>query len=314
MPYQQSPLQPFPPQQILSQPPPVQPPPVQPGSNAAIAQHPVYAALAAAFQNEIPGNDQPGAFSLPSAGRPIADLEGMLAELTRQARERIERGDEDHAGNDGQPRKFSAVFQEFFERGVAEGRFKPEHAISTNSSLRIFLEVCGDKGIGGYNRQDIVKFRSVIQKLPKRYWRGPKQREAPILNVIAEFAAREEKTGERYERVSNKTVNKHMSNICPAFAWAQREGYISDNKKPFWTGLSLMTGFRVTGLAEREERPGYSWEQIEKIFQHCVWTGRSSEMFYNKPGRVIIRDSLYWAPLIAIFSLMRRGVSEALCI
>ena len=230
----------------------------------------------------------------------------MLAELTRQALERIERGDDDLAGNNGQPRKFSAVFKEFFERGVAEGRFKPEHAISTNSSLRIFLEVCGDKGIGGYNRQDIVKFRSVIQKLPKRYWRGPKQREAPILNVIAEFAAREEKTGERYERVSNKTVNKHMSNICPAFAWAQREGYISDNKKPFWTGLSLMTGFRVTGLAEREERPGYSWEQIEKIFQHCVWTGRSSEMFYNKPGRVIIRDSLYWAPLIAIFSLMRR--------
>lgn len=301
MPVQQTPFQPLPPQQTQGQ-----QWPAQPGPNAAFPQHAVHDASAGALQTVGPLSNHFAASGPSSTGSPGTDLESMLAELTRKALDKLERGEDDHNENTGNPTRFSVIFKEFFQRGVDEGRFKPEHRISTNSSLRIFLEVCGDKGIGGYNRQDIVRFRSIIQKLPKRYWRGPKERETPILNVIAEAVAREEKTGQPYARVSNKTVNKHMSNICPVFAWAQKEGYISDNKRPFWTGLGLMTGFKVTGLSEREERPAYSWEQIEKIFQHYVWTGRSTEKVYNKPGYLIIRDSLYWAPLIAIFSLMRR--------
>lgn len=74
----------------------------------------------------------------------------------------------------------------------------------------------------------------------------------------------------------------------------------------FWTGFHLTTGVRITGLKENEERPAWSHQQIRQIFLHPVWTGRKSAYFYNSAGPVIVRDALYWCPLIAAYSAMRR--------
>ena len=39
-------------------------------------------------------------------------------------------------------------------------------------------------------------------------------------------------------------------------------------------------------------------EHVEKLFQSPYWTGRESNFRLVRPGSVIIRDALYWAPLL----------------
>lgn len=203
---------------------------------------------------------------------------------------------------------FSELFDTSLDSRIELGLLREGQRHGTQSSKRIWTETCGDRPLGEYGRQDFARFRATLLKLPKHYWKSKAEQEKPILQVIAEAEAQAMAGGSdgQYQRVGAVTVNKHLSYIGPFFEWAKTEGHISQDTLPFWTGFHLPTGEEVTGLAENEERPAFSEDQIKLIFEHPVWTGRRSARFYNAPGKVIIRDSLYWGPLIATYSLMRR--------
>ena len=170
------------------------------------------------------------------------------------------------------------------------------------ATTRIWTEVCGDKPVAAYTRADMSAFRAVLVKLPRHYWRSEAETRKPIRQVIAEAKA----ANEKYERVSNVTVNKHLSRISPFFDWCILNAKLPRPQDEFWKGMHLKTGLAVTGLRSNEERPAWQHSQIGELFQHPVWMGRKSAYFYNAPGAVIIRDSLYWAPLIAALHGMRR--------
>lgn len=200
---------------------------------------------------------------------------------------------------------FSKLFAQSLDMRAEEGRIGDKQRHTTNSSLRIWIETIGDRPVTAYARQDIAAYRSFLKTIPKLYWRSVSERRKPIQQVVAEADAQEKATGKPVERLGPVTINKHLSNVGSFFAWAQKEQLLPE-KPPFWSGFHLPTGEAVTGLAEHEERPAFSDAQIETIFKHPVWTGRASENRYNKAGTLIIRDALYWGPLIAVYSLMRR--------
>ncbi len=209
------------------------------------------------------------------------------------------------ANNHDERLRFSKLFAQSLDMRAEEGRLGDKQRHTTNSSLRIWIETIGDRPVTGYARQDMAAYRSFLKTIPKLYWRSASERRKPIQQVCAEADAKAKATGKPVERLGPVTINKHLSNIGSFFAWAQKEQYLPDIT-PFWGGFHLPTGEAVTGLAEHEERPAFSNAQIETIFKHPVWTGRASENRYNKAGTLIIRDALYWGPLIAVYSLMRR--------
>jgi integrase len=193
------------------------------------------------------------------------------------------------------------------------------------SSLRIWTEVVGDRGILSYKRADFLKFRSVLQQVPRIYWKSDASRKLSIQEVIAWARADSradwmktapaekradhtaiERAAGNYARVGNGTINRHLSTISPVFDWALDNHYLPEDTRTFWNNLHLPTGLRVTGLKPNEERPAYSHIQIQRIAKHPVWLGRRSDYFYNAPGPVIIRDSLYWGFPIALLHGMRR--------
>ena len=65
-------------------------------------------------------------------------------------------------------------------------------------------------------------------------------------------------------------------------------------------------------MHQKDERPAYSDSQIRKLFEHPVFTGRVEAHHFNQPGDFIVRDALYWVPIFAAFSLMRREEIAAL--
>ncbi len=217
---------------------------------------------------------------------------------------------------------FSEVARECLDDRIASGQVKSSVRHHSAASIRIWLEVIGDKPVDQIGRPDMYAFRSVLIQLPKHYWRSKKAQEKPILTVIAEAKAKAKaeeqdkaKAGKKeekgtskadYVRVGPVTVNKHLSMISPIFEWCQNSGDLPENGERFWTRLHLKTGKKVTGLKKNQQRPAFTHAQIKKIFEHPVWTGRKSDYYYNAPGSVIIRDSLYWCPLIAAYTGLRR--------
>lgn len=182
----------------------------------------------------------------------------------------------------------------------------PDAAKNVGPSLRLWLQICGDVDVRDYTPEHMAEFRSVLIDIPKFYWRSKAEQERHILQIIVEATA----GGPDYVRVSPQTVNKHLSNLNSVFEYAKTMGLINRSTPNFADGLYLDTGVEISGLEEHEERPGYTPAQVQLFFSHPVYLGRKSEYFYNDPGEVIVRDALYWLPLLAAHQLMRR---EEIC-
>ncbi len=197
---------------------------------------------------------------------------------------------------------FSAVMAESLEERIATKELVSSARHEAKATTAIWIEVCGDRPIATYGRADMSAFRSMLVRLPQHYWRSEAEKAKSIRQVIAEAEAKDR----NYIRVSNVTINKHLSRVAPFFDWCVLNGRMDKPQDAFWTGFHLPTGVRVTSLKENEERPAWSHEQIRQIFLHPVWTGRKSAYFYNSAGSVIVRDALYWCPLIAAYGAMRR--------
>lgn len=224
------------------------------------------------------------------------------------------------SGSDTAPADAGPLFSEAFDRSVDDRirlkRVKPGYRHEVNASRRLWIEICGDRPVGSYTRADVSRFRSTLAEIPQKYWRSDAEREKPIQRIIAEAKARAKRTKGKtassgshdpgYQSISNVSINKHLSCIGPFFRWAIDSGALPEGTPEFWTRLHLPTGEAATGLAENEERVAFSLDDIRKIFAHPVWTGRRNHYFYNRPGTLIVRDSLYWAPLLAAHSMMRR--------
>jgi hypothetical protein len=84
---------------------------------------------------------------------------------------------------------FGELFDASLESRIELGLVREGHHHGTQSSKRIWVEVCGDRALSEYGRQDVAKFRSTLLKLPKHYWKSKAEQEKPILQVIAEAEA-----------------------------------------------------------------------------------------------------------------------------
>lgn len=170
-------------------------------------------------------------------------------------------------------------------------------------SLRIWDQICGDLDIREYTVDHMVEFRSVLLDLPQIYWRTEKEREKPLRQIIAEAAAK----GPGYARISPTTINKHLSGINSIFEYAKKIHVLPRSSPNFGEGLHLDT---EDNLEAHEQRPGFTEDQVRLFFTHPVFMGRKSAYFYNHAGPVIVRDTLFWLPILAALQLVRR---EEIC-
>lgn len=219
---------------------------------------------------------------------------------------------------------FSALVKIYLDDRIDRGQVKKSIRDDMQSSLKIWTQVVGDHPISHYTRADFLAFRSVLQKMPKFYWRSEEARKLSILEVVEEAKKKAvaewrksappgqrnapdaiERAGKAYVGLTNDTVNKHLSTIVPVFNWSVVNDKLPYDTRPFWNNLLLTTGVKITGLEEGDERPPFSHDQVRQIAEHPVWTGMKSAWFYNSPGRVIVRDSLYWGFPVAYLHGMR---------
>jgi len=141
---------------------------------------------------------------------------------------------------------------------------------------------------------DIRSVRHVIERLPKSFSIRDAYKGKPLKELAALGLP-------EAERVDNATAVKQFNAVGTFFKWTQEEGLLGDKASPA-LGITLRA---IKGKGKK--RKPFDEAQLQQIFSGPLYRGCASENRRNQTGKLILRDSYYWIPLVGLFSGMRLG-------
>jgi integrase len=183
----------------------------------------------------------------------------------------------------------SSLVDAFGEWGRKSGGWRAGAENQAKVSLGMFLEVCGDKETGDYTRGDGDIFRTILRALPTNYRKSPKDRTKQLKEIIADADARGAK------RIGDKTVKRHFWALSQFFVFLIETGQLPPGANNPGRGFT----FNTKGSA-RKQRDMWSGDELRRLFTSPVWTGCHS-FFRSRRGTEVIRDALFWLPLLGLF-------------
>jgi len=183
----------------------------------------------------------------------------------------------------------SSLIDAFGEWGCKSGGWRPGAESQAKVSLGLFLEVCGDRPIDKYTRADGDLFRTTLRTLPTTYRKSAKERDKPLKEIIAEADAA------KSPRIGDKTVKRHFWAVSRFFAFLMETGRLPTDADNPGRGFS----FNTKGSA-RKQRDMWAGDELHRLFASPVWVG-CHPFFRSEPGDTVIRDSLFWLPLLGLF-------------
>lgn len=199
-------------------------------------------------------------------------------------------------------RRLNAAKTALQSQGSAEGA-----ALSAMEKMRLatatlFVKATDIQDVRHIHKADVARFRDALLKLPKSWGKSRKDEGAPIADIFERARCLPaDKVG-----LSVTTINRHLDMLRQILDRADGEGIEIDPKvQP--KKLRLRETVR-----RRNKRPAFSAEDLALLFQHHIWTGCHSPRFRNKPGKSLLKDGLYWVPLIAAYTGARREEIAAL--
>lgn len=160
--------------------------------------------------------------------------------------------------------------------------------------LDTWLDVMGDTPVNTITKKTARAFKESLLALPsnmtKRY-PGKTAKE-----VLAQGVP-------EAERMKAKTINGYIGMMQTFIKWAQDNGYCNEGNNPF-SGMSLKDKTR-----KKDKRFAFSDEQLQAIFSTPVFTGCKGKKPLERyqEGSIIVKDNMYWIPLIALYTGARMG-------
>jgi integrase len=183
----------------------------------------------------------------------------------------------------------STLITPFGEWGRQSGGWRAGAESQAMVSLKLFIEVCGDRPADAYTRADGDTFRTTLRQLPNNYRKSHADHDKPLKQIIAEAAGKKART------LSDKTVKRHFWAVSRFFAFLMETGRLPHDADNPARGFS----FNTKGTA-RQQRDMWDGDELRRLFASPVWTG-CHPFFRSQPGAEIIRDTLFWLPLLGLF-------------
>ena len=115
----------------------------------------------------------------------------------------------------------SALIDPFMVRRETIDRATHQVMGQERGTLRRFVEACGDRPVNEYGRGDMTGFIDTLRRLPNTYGKSPKDKNRPLAEIIAEADATEA------ERLTDKTVKRHLSALSQFFQFAVDTGHMT---------------------------------------------------------------------------------------
>ncbi|TFZ55592.1 hypothetical protein E4V01_21970 [Methylorubrum sp. Q1] len=202
---------------------------------------------------------------------------------------------------------FSACWETYGRDRVASGDWKPSIERQSQSTGRLFVEICGDKPLGEYGPADAAKFKRALLSLPANYdknteWRKIRQR-AGIRGLIEHCSGRSD-----VDLLKPQTFNRHLAALSGLWPWAQSNEVVAKGLPSIFEGLHInLRRARGRHHRARDERPMWNHAELVAVFNAHLFTGVRSRRGWKTPGPYVLCDERYWGILIGSHSGMRRG-------
>lgn len=209
-----------------------------------------------------------------------------------------------------------------WQRAMAGNAWTDEHAVDSHTAWKLWRELMGGEfRIDEVTNRQAWDFRGELGKVPALHGRS-------VFKDLSARAAIERadaiergafdpseiseklRKGEKVARLSKKTQNKHVDFFIGLYNWEGISHYNLGN--PFSGTLHKKREMRRDAV---ETRTALEDEFQVRLFSTPVWRGSVSAYYRAKPrpveqGGVIVRDALFWLPLLAAFQGLR--LTEAL--
>ncbi len=181
-------------------------------------------------------------------------------------------------------------FKRHADEGLEDKTARQYQAFGT-----LLQRVIGKTDIRSLLQSDLVKFRATLLKLPKSFGKSPTHHILPMEAILANAAALpQEKVG-----LAVGTVNRYIDHASALVASAKAEGFeLNPRLEP---GLLR----RKEKGRPRDKKRTATREELETLFQHRYWTDPNPGPWLA-PLEERRKGGIYWVPLIAAYSAMRR--------
>lgn len=150
-------------------------------------------------------------------------------------------------------------------------------ALQARKTFQLFAEICSNRPIGGYVRDDAVKFKNVLSDLPADYARAPRHRgltPREIINAVR---------GEAVDLLSSRTVQRHISALSSLWGDAVERGVARTN---------IFRSFRFAAAKRaKDQRSEWKAEQLAALFATPAWRGCKSAKRRNETGTSLFTTS-----------------------
>lgn len=168
----------------------------------------------------------------------------------------------------------------------------------------LFGMITGLTDVRGIRKQHVSRFRDVLQQMPKSWGKSPKDAHA----TLPEMLARAKTLPPDQVGLAPGTINRHLDHLAQLLSHADDDGIPVDEKvKP--AKLRVKEEKR-----DRDKRATFRQPELEALFRHTIWQGCKNMARRNHPGAAVIKDGLYWVPILAAYTGARREELSALMV
>jgi len=201
--------------------------------------------------------------------------------------------------------EYDPAISEVIERLIVQ----KDHAGTSSVTQRqyrsfgaLFSQITGLTDVRSIRKSHCARFREVLQKMPKSWGKSPTDITASLDDMLAKARALPpEKVG-----LSPGTINRHLDHLGQMLEQASDDGITIDEK------LNPKRLRVPEEKRDRDKRSSFRSAELKQLFRHTIWTGCHSEARRNHPGVRIIKDGLYWLPILAAYTGARREELAAL--
>lgn len=192
------------------------------------------------------------------------------------------------------PTGYGPKLSEAFELWKEHASPQPKTIADWSYTVRRFTELYGDVHVTSVTKSMCREYRNALQALP--LIKSHKMRALPIKELQQMVKA--EKLDMR-DMPSVRTINKMLDGL----------------RAMIQTVIDQVDGFEemqnpVSGLAlkkrKKYNRVGFSEEDLKTLIASPLYSGCAGSAARNVPGNKIIRDGLFWIPLLSLFSGARQ--------
>lgn len=190
------------------------------------------------------------------------------------------------------PKTVSPLLSEIVGKYLADCRSDaPKTLEQKRSTFALFAELQGDRGIDEIGISEAQAFKAALLRMPAH---AKKRMKEQSLNSFAQDEC------EEMQKLHFKTINTRLGNMRSLFYWAERNG--------FHTGKNPFSGLAIKGQkATANRRSSFKPEEIRVLFDSPLYTGCKGKKWSERfeTGDCLVKDALFWVPLIGLYSGMR---------